>query len=92
MRSPCSTKAERAEAWRIGAEAIHAAAQCSNPKPMIVVEAAAYQMALILMRMVDIGASQRELLAIVELVTMRAYHVLLEIEAQAQTGQGAGHA
>jgi hypothetical protein len=74
---------ERSEAWRIGAEALHAAFE--QPKLMTAIEAAAYQLAHILQSAADVGAPEWHLLAIVELLPLRAHQILYELEAQAQT-------
>ena len=82
---------ERVEAWRIGAEALYSAVEYSSTKPMIAVEATAYQIARICWKR-RMRRVARELLATVELLTMRAAHILLRAQAQAQTGHEAGHA
>jgi hypothetical protein len=82
---------ERSEAWRIGAEAFNAAFQ--QPNLMAAIEATAYQSARILRVAAGVGAPERHLLAIVELLTLRANQIQHELEAQAQTGHcEIGHA
>ena len=84
-------QSERSLAWRIGAEALHAAFE--QPKLMTAIEATAYQIAHILRSAADVGAPERHVLAIVELLTLRANQILYELEAQEQTGhREIGHA